>query len=258
MIEHIFTARRDQAVFVGNADDIVPEHLVPPLPRSAAGPANFSISPATSCRRVLRSRPRSRRDRRLRRGRAGLLVTVGGSEVSAATCSARDRRLPVRPRAGARAADDRRRGPADQPTGDLPAHEGSSTRLRPRPLPAPAACDLAVVQGGLTTSMELTANPPVPLLPAAPPLRGRTAGRHRLDRYGAGRRMDFEHETPETIAAPSPRPSARPSTTGLSRQTAPLEPPRHRTAAPVTTSRAPLGISENLPGCSADPRPVPR
>ena len=35
-----------------------------------------------------------------------------------------------------------------------------------------AACDVAVVQGGLTTTMELTApRPPVPLLPAAPPLR---------------------------------------------------------------------------------------
>ena len=35
-----------------------------------------------------------------------------------------------------------------------------------------AACDLAVVQGGLTTTMELTAQPTtVPLLPAAPPLR---------------------------------------------------------------------------------------
>ena len=35
-----------------------------------------------------------------------------------------------------------------------------------------AACDLAVVQGGLTTSMELDGEPaPVPLLPAAPPLR---------------------------------------------------------------------------------------
>ena len=63
-----------------------------------------------------------------------------------------------------------------------------------------AACDLAVVQGGLTTSMELTANRR-PFLYF--PLRHRFEQNYvrRLDRYGAGRCMDFERETPETIAA---------------------------------------------------------
>ena len=65
-----------------------------------------------------------------------------------------------------------------------------------------AACDLAVVQGGLTTSMELTANRrPFLYFPLRHHFEQNFHVRHRLDRYGAGRRMDFEHETPETIAA---------------------------------------------------------
>ena len=65
-----------------------------------------------------------------------------------------------------------------------------------------AACDLAVVQGGLTTSMELTANRrPFLYFPLRHHFEQNFHVRHRLERYGAGRRMDFERETPETIAA---------------------------------------------------------
>jgi UDP:flavonoid glycosyltransferase YjiC (YdhE family) len=65
-----------------------------------------------------------------------------------------------------------------------------------------AACDLAVVQGGLTTSMELTANRrPFLYFPLRHHFEQNFHVRHRLDRYHAGRRMDFEQETPDTIAA---------------------------------------------------------
>ena len=64
-----------------------------------------------------------------------------------------------------------------------------------------AACDLAVVQGGLTTSMELTANQrPFLYFPLGHHFEQNFHVRHRLERYGAGRRMDFETATPETIA----------------------------------------------------------
>ena len=64
------------------------------------------------------------------------------------------------------------------------------------------ACDVAVVQGGLTTAMELTANRrPFIYFPLKHHFEQNFHVRHRLDRYGAGRHMDFEHETPETIAA---------------------------------------------------------
>jgi UDP-N-acetylglucosamine:LPS N-acetylglucosamine transferase len=64
-----------------------------------------------------------------------------------------------------------------------------------------AASDLAVVQGGLTTSMELTANRrPFLYFPLRHHFEQNFHVRHRLDRYGAGRCMDFEESAPEDIA----------------------------------------------------------
>jgi predicted glycosyltransferase len=64
-----------------------------------------------------------------------------------------------------------------------------------------AACDLAVVQGGLTTAMELTANRrPFIYFPLGHHFEQNFHVRHRLERYRAGRRMDFESATPGSIA----------------------------------------------------------
>jgi predicted glycosyltransferase len=64
-----------------------------------------------------------------------------------------------------------------------------------------AACDIAVVQGGLTTSMELTANRrPFLYFPLGHHFEQSFHVRHRLDRYGAGRCMDFATSTPDCIA----------------------------------------------------------
>ena len=65
-----------------------------------------------------------------------------------------------------------------------------------------AACDLAVVQGGLTTSMELTANRrPFLYFPLRHHFEQNFHVRHRLGRYGAGRCMDFETADASAIAA---------------------------------------------------------
>jgi UDP-N-acetylglucosamine:LPS N-acetylglucosamine transferase len=65
-----------------------------------------------------------------------------------------------------------------------------------------AACDLAVVQGGLTTAMELTANRrPFIYFPLGHHFEQNFHVRHRLERYGAGRCMDIDNSPPETIAA---------------------------------------------------------
>src|SRR5262245_11804382 len=65
-----------------------------------------------------------------------------------------------------------------------------------------AACDLAVVQGGLTTSMELTANGrPFLYFPLRHHFEQNFHVRHRLERYGAGRPMDLETDGPSEIAA---------------------------------------------------------
>ena len=64
-----------------------------------------------------------------------------------------------------------------------------------------AACDLAVVQGGLTTTMELTANRrPFLYFPLQHHFEQNFHVRRRLQRYGAGRCMDFDESTPEAIA----------------------------------------------------------
>jgi UDP:flavonoid glycosyltransferase YjiC (YdhE family) len=63
------------------------------------------------------------------------------------------------------------------------------------------ACDLAVVQGGLTTTMELVAaGRPFLYFPLANHFEQRRHVRHRLDRYGAGRFMEYTESTPEVIA----------------------------------------------------------
>jgi len=90
-------------------------------------------------------------------------------------------------------------------------------RIDPATLPAPqglevrsyvhqlyrhlAVCDLAVVQGGLTTAMELTANRrPFIYFPLRHHFEQNLHVRHRLQRYRAGRYMNYEEETSATIA----------------------------------------------------------
>jgi UDP:flavonoid glycosyltransferase YjiC (YdhE family) len=65
-----------------------------------------------------------------------------------------------------------------------------------------AACDLAVVQGGLTTTMELTASGrPFLYFPLGHHFEQNFHVRHRLERYRAGRCMDYQSATPAGIAA---------------------------------------------------------
>jgi UDP:flavonoid glycosyltransferase YjiC (YdhE family) len=63
-----------------------------------------------------------------------------------------------------------------------------------------AACDVAVVQGGLTTTMELaSAGRPFVYFPLAHHFEQQIHVPHRLARHGAGIRMDYATATPETI-----------------------------------------------------------
>jgi UDP-N-acetylglucosamine:LPS N-acetylglucosamine transferase len=64
-----------------------------------------------------------------------------------------------------------------------------------------AACDVAVVQGGLTTCMELTAaGTPFIYFPLQNHFEQNFHVAHRLTRYGGGRRMAYETSTPAAIA----------------------------------------------------------
>jgi predicted glycosyltransferase len=65
-----------------------------------------------------------------------------------------------------------------------------------------SVCDLAVVQGGLTTTMELTAaRRPFLYFPLRNHFEQNFHVRHRLDQYRAGTYMDFSATDAESLAA---------------------------------------------------------
>lgn len=93
-------------------------------------------------------------------------------------------------------------GPRIDPA-SLPGHPGLEARAYVPDLHRHlAACDLAVVQGGLATTMELTAaRRPFLYFPLRDHFEQDRHVRHRLARHRAGRAMDFAREGPEEIAA---------------------------------------------------------
>ena len=206
MIEHIarFPRLRDRAIYVGNADDIVPEAFGPGLPLirdwteqhydltgyvTGFDPSDFSD------REALRAELGYAPDEQV------CIVTVGGSGVGAHLLR---RVIDAFPEAKERVPALRMivvAGPRIDPT-TLPQTDGLEIRPYVHDLYRHlAACDLAVVQGGLTTSMELTANRrPFIYFPLRHHFEQNFHVRHRLARYGAGRCMDFETATQETIA----------------------------------------------------------
>jgi predicted glycosyltransferase len=207
MVEHI--ARhpevRDRALFVGNPDDIVPERLGPELPMIRDWTErNFDFAGY-----VTGFDPEQFRDREALRAELGYrddeqvcLVTVGGSGVGGGLLR---RVMSAFPAAKERVPDLRMvvvAGPRIEPE-SLPHADGLEVRAYVHELYRHlAACDLAVVQGGLTTSMELTAGKrPFLYFPLAHHFEQNFHVSHRLEGYGAGRRMDFDESTPESIAA---------------------------------------------------------
>ncbi len=130
------------------------------------------------------------------------IVTVGGSGVGGDLLR---RVIAAFPEAKERVPDLRMivvAGPRIDPE-SLPSHDGLEIRAYVDELYRHlATCDLAIVQGGLTTSMELTANQrPFLYFPLRHHFEQNFHVRHRLARYGAGRCMDFDSDGPTEIAA---------------------------------------------------------
>jgi Glycosyltransferase family 28 C-terminal domain len=195
---------RDRALFVGNPEDIVPDRLGPELPLIRDWTeANFDFAGYVSGfdPAGLEDRERLRAELGYRPDEKVCIVTVGGSgvgkhlllKVIAAFPEAKQSVPDLRMIAVA--------GPRIDPR-SLPAADGLEVRPYVHDLYKHlAACDLAVVQGGLTTSMELTANRrPFIYFPLQHHFEQNFHVRHRLDRYGAGRRMEFEESEPADIA----------------------------------------------------------
>jgi predicted glycosyltransferase len=206
MVDHVagHPELRDRALFVGNPEDIVHARLGPGLPAIREWTQqNFDFTGY-----ITGFDPHELGDRAALRARLGYredelvcVVTVGGSGVGASLLA---RVIAAHPLAAERVPGLRTvvvAGPRIDPA-TLPRHD----RLEVRPYVHNlyhhlAACDLAVVQGGLSTAMELTAyKRPFRYFPLRHHVEQGFHVRHRLDRYGAGRCMDYETSPPELIA----------------------------------------------------------
>ncbi|MGN6721268.1 MAG: glycosyltransferase, partial [Marmoricola sp.] len=195
---------RDRAIFVGEPQDIVPDRFGPDLP---------AIRPWTEdhydfCGYITGIDPVSTADRISLREEFGwrpddqvCVVTVGGSGVGRhlllkaadAYEVARERIPELRmeivtgPRIEADLISPRKGLDVLEFVPDLYRHL--------------AACDLAVVQGGLTTTMELVAaGRPFLYLPLRHHFEQNFHVAHRLDRHGAGRRVDYADLSAEFLA----------------------------------------------------------
>ena len=177
---------------MGDAADIVPDAFGPSLPPIRAWTEqNYDfagyITGFDPAQLADRARLGYRPDERV------CIVTVGGSGVGGQLLR---RVIAAFPEARRLVPDLRMilvAGPRIDPAG-LPAHDGPEIRPYVHELYRHlAACDLAIVQGGLTTAMELTASRrPFRYYPLRHHFEQNFHVRHRLERYHAGRCTDFE------------------------------------------------------------------
>jgi pimeloyl-ACP methyl ester carboxylesterase len=206
MIEQIARSPRvrDRAIFVGDPDDIVPERFGPELPDirawteqhySFAGYVTGFDPPGFADRDALRAELGYGADERV------CIVTVGGSGVGGDLLRRVIASFPEAKRLVPALRMIAVAGPRIDPE-TLPGHDGLEVRAYvPDLYRHLAACDLAVVQGGLTTAMELTATRrPFIYFPLKHHFEQNFHVHHRLCRYGAGRRMEFDTSPPNAIA----------------------------------------------------------
>jgi len=206
MIGHVETHPevRDRAIFVGGPEDVAPMSFGPQLPAMRDWvPKHFDFPGY-----ILGAHPESFGPRDALRAAFGFdtgervcLVAVGGSGVGLPLIR---RILAAYPAAKARLPELRMIvvvGPRIDPD-SLPQSAGVEIRAFVPDLDRQlAACDLALVQGGLTTCMELAAaGTPFLYFPLRNHFEQNVHVVHRLERYGAGRRMDFARSDPDSIA----------------------------------------------------------
>jgi predicted glycosyltransferase len=198
-----FPSVRDRSIFIGDAEDVVPARFGPALPDIRA----WTERHYRFVGYVPGFDPQALQDRAGLRRELGYgdeplcVISVGGSGVGAPLLRRVIEALPLtRERMpGLRAVAVA--GPRIDPE-TLPRVEGLEVRGYVHELYRHlAACDVAVVQGGLTTTMELVAaNRPFVSVPLASHFEQRFHVRHRLDRYGASTWLEYEAATPERLS----------------------------------------------------------
>ena len=205
MVEHVerYPHLRDRSVFVGDPEDLVPGSLGPGLPSIR----DWTMEHFDFSGYVMGDRPdpSERRQLRTRLGYAEddvvCVVSVGGSGVGGPLL----RRIVESYDAASGRVPGLRMEVVTGPRID-PASVSAPSGVRVRGfLPEldlhHAACDVAIVQGGLSTTMELTANRrPFLYFPLRHHFEQQVHVRHRLERHGAGRAMDYATADPDAIA----------------------------------------------------------
>ena len=193
---------RDRSIFVGNPGDLVDVPLGPGLP----GVREWALERYTFAGYITGFTPSRdtdalRAELGYRPGERVCLVTVGGSGVGAHLL----RRVAAAFPLAAKEIPGLRMiavtGPRIDPA-SVPVPEGVELRgYVPDLYRQLAACDLAVVQGGLTTTMELAAaGRPFIYVPLARHFEQQIHVPHRLARYRAGMRLDYATIDPEYLA----------------------------------------------------------
>ena len=213
MVEHVarHPRLRDRSVFVGDPDDLVADPLGPGLPsvrdwtREHFEFAGYVTGYAPVDREAVRAELGWAPDEPV------CVVAVGGSGVGGPLLR---RAVEAHPYAAKRVAGLRTvvvTGPRIDP-GSVAAPAGVEVRgYVPGLYRLLAACDVAVVQGGLTTTMELTAaRRPFLYFPLRHHFEQQRHVAHRLDRHRAGVRCDYDTATPESIGEALAAALARP------------------------------------------------
>jgi pimeloyl-ACP methyl ester carboxylesterase/predicted glycosyltransferase len=207
MIEHIdrFPWIRDRAIFVGHDQDIVPDTFGGELPAirdwttkhfSYSGYITGFTPPEPDEVSSLREQFGYRDDELV------CVVAVGGSGVGRALIEKVVDAYPLARKAVPELRMIVVTGPRIDPA-DFPERAGLELHgYVHRLYEHLCACDLAIVQGGLTTTMELAAaKRPFLYFPLGHHFEQNFHVRHRLERYGAGTCLDYATTDPDLIAA---------------------------------------------------------
>jgi pimeloyl-ACP methyl ester carboxylesterase len=207
MLEQIdrFPHVRDRAIFIGEPEDIVPDRFGPGLP----GIRDWTVEHYRFAGYVSAFDTGELGDRDALRAELGYdpdelvcIVTPGGTGVGGGLLR---RAIQAFPEAKRRVPALRMIavcGPRLDPADMAPAPDGLELRPYVHELRRHlAACDLAVCHGGLATTMELVAaRRPFIYFPLAQHFEQNLHVHYRLQRHGAGRRMEFAGTTADDLA----------------------------------------------------------
>jgi predicted glycosyltransferase len=195
---------RDLSLLVGDEEDVLDRPFGPDLPNMREwARAHFKFSGYTYHfdPRDYADRARLRAELGYRDGERVILVSVGGTRVGKnllrKCADAFALAAPSLPGARMILVAGPRLDPRDFPT--VPGLEIHA--FVPHLFRHHAAADLAIVQGGLTTTMELAAfRTPFFYFPLRNHFEQRFFVARRLDRLGAGVRLEYDDTTPEDLA----------------------------------------------------------